>query len=106
MLAWCFVPCALYQALHVLLCKQCGIYQVCPSFVIDSLIVLKLILRISIAILLAAPHITAAPGNSQLSSMIKGMIVLVAAIASVRAGFIATFGLDRNFLANHIRQGH
>lgn len=58
--------------------------------------VLKLILAIGIGILLAAPHITAALGNSQLSNMIKGIIVLVSVIASVLAGIIATFGLKRN----------
>lgn len=58
--------------------------------------VLKLILGIVIGVLLAAPHITAALGNSQLSSMIKGIIVVVSVIASVFAGLIAAFGLKKS----------
>jgi hypothetical protein len=56
---------------------------------------LKLILGIGIGILLAAPHITAAMGNNQLSNRIKCVIVLVSVIASILAGIIATFGLKK-----------
>lgn len=54
-----------------------------------------LILSIVIGILLAAPHITAALCNNQLSGGVKTAVVLVAGIAGISAAILATFNLKK-----------
>jgi len=56
----------------------------------------KLVAGISIGILLAAPHITAALWNSQLSAASKSAITIVSLIAGLAAGLVASFSLNKS----------